>query len=213
MMLALGLAPPRRKFPAPARQALAAAELIAGLVLSGVTFALHVAALQEGPLTLVQPIVVTTVMFAVLVRAGLDRTSPIPAEPLVRLHLGGSHPVRDRRRPGQAAPGRGRSVVVAVPGRRGVRRRAGGDHGEPDGLAGAPGLPPRRRCRHPLRSDRGADQGGHVARTGRLIVLPIDHWSPWLIVPTGWVRSSSASGRTKRPSCRSASPRSTSSTR
>ena len=45
-----------------------------GLVLSVVAFALHVAALHEGPLILVQPIVVTTVVFAVLVRAGLDRT-------------------------------------------------------------------------------------------------------------------------------------------
>ena len=51
-----------------------------GLGLSGVAFALHVAALHEGPLTVVQPIVVTTVVFAVLVRAGLDRTPPIPAE-------------------------------------------------------------------------------------------------------------------------------------
>lgn len=51
-----------------------------GLVLSGVAFALHVAALHYGPLTLVQPIVITTVVFAVLVRAGLDRTLPDAAE-------------------------------------------------------------------------------------------------------------------------------------
>lgn len=51
-----------------------------GLALSGVAFALHVAALHQGPLTLVQPIVITTVVFAVFVRAGLDRTPPDAAE-------------------------------------------------------------------------------------------------------------------------------------
>lgn len=51
-----------------------------GLALSGLAFAPHVAALHYGPLTLVQPIVITTVVFAVLVRAGLDRTLPDAAE-------------------------------------------------------------------------------------------------------------------------------------
>jgi len=46
-------------------------------------------------------------------------------------------------------------------------------------------LPPRRRRRHPLRSDRGTDQSGHSHGTGRLVLLPIDHWSTWLVVPTG----------------------------
>jgi hypothetical protein len=54
-------------------------------------------------------------------------------DPLVRLHLGESRPVRGRRRVGPAAPGRGRSDIVAVRCRRGDRRRAGGDHREPDG--------------------------------------------------------------------------------
>ena len=43
-------------------------------------FALHVAALHHGSLTLVQPIVVTTTMFAVFVRSALDRTLPDRAE-------------------------------------------------------------------------------------------------------------------------------------
>ncbi len=51
-----------------------------GIGLSGVAFALHVAALHEGPLRVVQPIVVTTTVFAVFVRAGLDRTRPDLAE-------------------------------------------------------------------------------------------------------------------------------------
>lgn len=49
---------------------------LTGICLSGVAFALHVAALHQGPLTLVQPIVVTTTVFAVLARAALDRTLP-----------------------------------------------------------------------------------------------------------------------------------------
>lgn len=47
-----------------------------GIALSGVAFALHVAALRHGALTLVQPIVVSTIVFAVFVRAGLDRRLP-----------------------------------------------------------------------------------------------------------------------------------------
>ena len=47
-----------------------------GLALSGVAFILHVAALHHGSLTLVQPVVVSTVVFAVFVRAGLDRRLP-----------------------------------------------------------------------------------------------------------------------------------------
>jgi hypothetical protein len=47
-----------------------------GLVLSGVAFLLHVAALRHGALTLVQPVVVSTIVFAVFVRAGLDRRLP-----------------------------------------------------------------------------------------------------------------------------------------
>jgi len=49
---------------------------IVGLVLSGVAFLLHVAALGHGSLAVVQPIVVTTIVFAVFVRSALDRTLP-----------------------------------------------------------------------------------------------------------------------------------------
>ena len=51
-----------------------------GLCLSGVAFALHVSALHQGPLTLVQPIVVTTTVFAVFVRSALERNLPDRAE-------------------------------------------------------------------------------------------------------------------------------------
>jgi membrane-associated PAP2 superfamily phosphatase len=47
-----------------------------GIALSGIGFVLHVAALHRGSLTLVQPVVVSTVVFAVFVRAGLDRRLP-----------------------------------------------------------------------------------------------------------------------------------------
>jgi len=53
---------------------------VLGLCLSGVAFVLHVAALHEGSLTLVQPIVVTTTVFAVFVRSALERSLPDLAE-------------------------------------------------------------------------------------------------------------------------------------
>lgn len=53
---------------------------VVGLVCSAGAFTLHVAALQRGSLTLVQPIVVTTPVFAVVARSGLDRRWPDPAE-------------------------------------------------------------------------------------------------------------------------------------
>ncbi|HEY0237836.1 MAG TPA: hypothetical protein VGC37_04250, partial [Friedmanniella sp.] len=55
---------------------------LAGLGLSGVAFVLHVAALHTGPLTLVQPIVVTTTVFAVFIRSALERSLPDRAEVL-----------------------------------------------------------------------------------------------------------------------------------
>lgn len=53
---------------------------VVGLALSGIAFGLHVLALRHGPLATVQPIVVTTVVFAVLVRSALDRSLPDRAE-------------------------------------------------------------------------------------------------------------------------------------
>lgn len=49
---------------------------VIGLGFSGVAFCLHAAALREGSLTLVQPIVVSAIVFAVFIRAGLDRRPP-----------------------------------------------------------------------------------------------------------------------------------------
>jgi hypothetical protein len=47
-----------------------------GLLLSGSAFVLHVAALRHGSLTLIQPVVVSNIVFAVFVRAALDRQLP-----------------------------------------------------------------------------------------------------------------------------------------
>lgn len=47
-----------------------------GLALSGVAFALHAVALHWGALALVQPVIVSGIVFAVLARAGLDRRMP-----------------------------------------------------------------------------------------------------------------------------------------
>lgn len=47
-----------------------------GMALSAGAFALHIAALRHGSLTLVQPVVVSTIVFAVFVRAALERRLP-----------------------------------------------------------------------------------------------------------------------------------------
>jgi drug/metabolite transporter (DMT)-like permease len=47
-----------------------------GIVLSGCAFVLHIAALRNGSLTLIQPVVVSTIVFAVFMRAALDRRLP-----------------------------------------------------------------------------------------------------------------------------------------
>ena len=47
-----------------------------GILISGAAFVLHIAALRHGSLTLTQAIVVSNIVFAVLVRAALDRRVP-----------------------------------------------------------------------------------------------------------------------------------------
>ena len=47
-----------------------------GLVLSAVAFGLHGLALSQGELALVQPVIVSGIVFAVLIRAALDRHLP-----------------------------------------------------------------------------------------------------------------------------------------
>lgn len=49
---------------------------LGGLVLSAVAFTLHVLALSEGDLAVVQPVIVTGIVFTVLIRAGLDHRLP-----------------------------------------------------------------------------------------------------------------------------------------
>ena len=52
-----------------------------GLVLSAVAFGLHALALSRGELALVQPVIVSGIVFAVLFRAALDRH--LPSRPVV----------------------------------------------------------------------------------------------------------------------------------
>ncbi len=49
---------------------------LVGIVLSGVAFLFHGLALSRGGLALVQPIIVSGIVFAVLIRAALDRHKP-----------------------------------------------------------------------------------------------------------------------------------------
>jgi len=57
-----------------------------GLLLSAIAFALHAFALSQGDLALVQPVIVSGVVFAVLFRAGLERKWP-PRRVLVWLPI------------------------------------------------------------------------------------------------------------------------------
>jgi drug/metabolite transporter (DMT)-like permease len=57
---------------------------LVGLVLSAVAFALHAFALSRGDLALVQPIIVSGIVFAVVIRAALERRFP-PTSTLVWL--------------------------------------------------------------------------------------------------------------------------------
>jgi hypothetical protein len=51
-----------------------------GIGLSGAAFGLHAAALRQGSLSIVQPVVVSAIVFAVFIRAALDRRLPAPKE-------------------------------------------------------------------------------------------------------------------------------------
>ncbi|GAA2143924.1 DMT family transporter [Nocardioides koreensis] len=53
---------------------------VLGAALSGAAFGLHAVALSRGSLVLVQPVIVTGVVFAVLIRSALDRRVPTRAE-------------------------------------------------------------------------------------------------------------------------------------
>lgn len=58
-----------------------------GLLLSGLAFILHAAALSKGGLALVQPVIVSGIVFAVLIRSGLERRFPPPRRTVVWLVL------------------------------------------------------------------------------------------------------------------------------
>jgi drug/metabolite transporter (DMT)-like permease len=159
---------------------------LAGIALSGVAFVLHVAALHEGPLSLVQPIVVTTTVFAVFIRSGLDRTRPDLAEIVwavctcvgltvfvVSAGMRGPHPhPRDHTAGLMVVAG----VVVAA-------------------LAFAAAARPRQA---PARRGflLGVAAGILYGLTAGLIkvstshvrhgLLPmLEHWAPWLVAPAG----------------------------
>ena len=53
---------------------------LAGIALSGLAFGLHAAALRQGSLSIVQPVVLGASVFAVVIRAGLQRRRPTVRE-------------------------------------------------------------------------------------------------------------------------------------
>jgi drug/metabolite transporter (DMT)-like permease len=156
-----------------------------GLCLSGLAFALHVAALHRGSLTLVQPIVVTTTVFAVFVRSALDRTRPDRAEIVwgactwvgltLFISAVGTHV------PHHHADDRTAALLVLAGAAAAV-------------LASAAA----RQTRLPTRRGflLGVSAGILYGLTAGLIkvatthaslgLLPLlSHWSPWLVAPTG----------------------------
>ena len=56
-----------------------------GLLLSGLAFVLHALALSQGGLALVQPVIVSGIVFAVLIRSGLAHSFPPPGRTVVWL--------------------------------------------------------------------------------------------------------------------------------
>lgn len=60
---------------------------VVGLMLSGLAFVLHAVALSQGGLALVQPVIVSGIVFAVLIRSGLERRFPPPRRTVVWLVL------------------------------------------------------------------------------------------------------------------------------
>lgn len=60
---------------------------VVGLLLSGLAFVLHAAALSQGGLALVQPVIVSGIVFAVLIRSGLEHRFPPPTRTVVWLVL------------------------------------------------------------------------------------------------------------------------------
>jgi hypothetical protein len=156
-----------------------------GLSLSGVAFALHVAALHQGPLTLVQPIVITTVVFAVLVRAGLDRTLPDAAEVVWSL-----------------CTWAGLALFLATIGPRAVHHPVVDEHSIVRALVvgvsvSAVATVAASRTRAAARGFLlGVAAGILYGLTAGLIkvatsyppgrlVLPLEHWPTWLVVPAG----------------------------
>ena len=141
---------------------------LVGLVLSGVAFLLHVAALSHGSLAVVQPIVVTTIVFAVFVRSALDRTLPDRQEVLwavctwvgLALFVGSVH----SRTAHHVANDR-TALLFFLGGA--ARRGGGGARGAAGGRPTPARLPAGSRCRGPVRDDCRTDQDDHLVRPDR----------------------------------------------
>jgi hypothetical protein len=98
---------------------------VAGMSLSVVALTLHGVALSEGSLVLVQPVIVTGVVFAVLIRAALERGLPSRAEVawaaitwagLATFLIGTGSPSRAVHPPAHAGPAVAVLLVVAATG-------------------------------------------------------------------------------------------------
>ena len=159
---------------------------LAGLCLSAVGFALHVAALHYGPLSLVQPIVVTTTVFAVFVRSALDRMLPDRAEVVWSL-----------------CTLAGLTLFIATVGTRGGDHQHGSDRAAAmflvaGAVVAAVASLLARQTRVPARRGflLGVAAGILYGLTAGLVKLAtsharfgfgplLHHWSSWLVVPTG----------------------------
>ncbi len=158
-----------------------------GLVLSAVAFGLHALALSRGELALVQPVIVSGIVFAVLFRAALDRHLPRPpGDRLADPDLGRAGPVR--RRPVEPVRARPAASTMKSPSWSSASIVAGADHacGRPGEVRSARGL---------LLGAAAGTLFGLVAGLLKLVTVQaqsglghaLGHWSLWVLIVVGGV--------------------------
>lgn len=155
-----------------------------GLLLSAVAFGLHAFALSRGDLALVQPVIVSGVVFAVLIRAALDRQLP-PRRVLVWLPLTWAGlalflVVRPAESQGAVVPGRAVWFVVAgvtlALGAMAAAHRASVDRRRGLLIAGASGA---------LFGLVAGLAKVILGQTGNGVLSVLDHWPIWALAVVG----------------------------
>ena len=158
---------------------------VLGMSLSVVAFVLHAVALSHGALVLVQPVIVTGVVFAVLVRSALDRRRPSRAEVrwavvtwagLAGFLVGTGTPSVSSAAPTHAAAAVAGLLTLAGSGALAARRRAPGSVGKGLWLGVVSGVLFGVVAVLLTLSIQAAAGGPHALVTA---------WAPWVMVACG----------------------------